>query len=214
MSRLRLVYCLAVLTGAAACQTVSPDKPAPAGPKVVVEEAEAWRSIASDRDAAALDALDERWRQALAAGRAARLSRRIAAEGALLVPEARLARAAPAPGSYRCRYVRPGGRRWVSSAPGFCYVGVEGGQLTLATELRGLRFGGFLWELKGGERLVFLGGAVPPGTRTPLAYGENPSRDAGGLVERIGEFRYRLTLPEPAPGAGLTIVEMVAAPPA
>ncbi len=209
MSRLRLVYCLAALAGTAACQTPSSDKPAAA---VVVEEAEAWRSIASQRDAAALDSLADRWRQALSAGRAANLSRRIAGEGELLVPDVRLPRAAPAPGSYRCRYIRPGGRRWVSSASGFCYVGVEEGQLTLATELRGLRFGGYLWEVKGGERLVFLGGAVPTGTRTAPAYGDNPSRDAAGLVERIGEFRYRLAMPEPAPGVGLTIVELVAAP--
>lgn len=212
MSRLRLFCCLAMLAGAAACQTVPPGVPAPAAPKVVIEEAEAWRSVASGRDAAALDSLDDRWSKALAAGRAANLSRRIAGEGDLLDPNLRLARAAPAPGTYRCRYVRPGGRKWVSSAPGFCYVGIEAGQLTLATELRGLRFGGYLWEVKGGERLVFLGGAVAAGTRTPSAYGENPSRDAVGLFERIGDFRYRLTLPEPAPGAGLTVVELVAAP--
>jgi hypothetical protein len=214
MARLRLVYCLAVLGGAAACQTAPPGKPAESRQSVVVEKAEAWRSVASERDAAALDGLADRWRAALAAGRAANLSRRIAAEGELLAPETRLARAAPAPGAYRCRYVRPGGRKWVSSVQGFCYVGVEEGQLTLATELRGLRFGGYLWELKGGERLVFLGGAVPSGSRTAPAYGENPSLDAAGLVERIGDFRYRLTLPEPAPGAGLTVVELVAAPPA
>lgn len=212
MSRRRLVCCLAVLAAAAACQTLPPDKPAAPRPKVAIEEAEAWRSVASARDTAALDGLPERWRQALAAGRAANLSRRIAAEGELLTPDARLARAAPAPGSYRCRYVRLGGRKWVSSAQGFCYVGVESGQLSLATELRGLRLGGYLWELKGGERLVFLGGAVPAGTRTAAAYGESPSRDAAGLLERIGEFRYRLTMPEPAPGEGLTIVELVAAP--
>jgi hypothetical protein len=212
MPRLRLVYCLVALAGAAACQTVPPVKPAAPGPRVMLEEAEAWRSVASARDAAALDGLPERWRGALAAGRAANLSRRIAAEGALLAPEARLPRAAPAPGSYRCRYVRPGGRKWVSSAPGYCYVGVQAGQLSLATELRGLRLGGYLWELKGGERLVFLGGAVPAGSRIAGGYGENPSRDTAGLVERIGEFRYRLTVPESSPGQGLTVVELVAAP--
>jgi hypothetical protein len=201
-----------VPAAAAACQTLPPARPAATGPKVVVEEAEAWRSVASARDTAALDGLSGRWQQALAAGRAANLSRRIAAEGPLLAPEARLARAAPAPGSYRCRYVRPGGRKWVSSAQGFCYVGVEGGQLSLATELRGLRLGGYLWEQKGGERFVFLGGAVPAGGKTARAYGEDPARDTAGLVERIGEFRYRLILPEPSPGSGLTVVELVAAP--
>jgi hypothetical protein len=212
MSRLRLVCCLAVLAGTAACETVPPDKPEATGPTVVFAESEAWRSVASARDSAALDGLAERWRRALAAGRAANLARRIAAEGELLAPDTRLARAAPAPGSYRCRYVRPGGGKWVSSPPGFCYVGVEAGQLSLATELRGLRLGGYLWEMKGGERLVFLGGAVPAGAKTAAAYGENPARDTVGLVERIGEFRYRLTLPEPSPGVGLTIVELVAAP--
>lgn len=212
MSRLRQVCCLVMLAGAAACQTASPDRTAGDGPKVVAEEAEAWRSVASPRDSAALDSLSDRWRTALAAGRATNLSRRIAAEGELLVPDSRLPRAAPAPGSYRCRFVRPGGRRWVSSAQGFCYVGVEEGQLTLSTEIRGLRFGGYLWELKGGEALVFLGGVVPAGTRTPLAYGDNPTKDSAGLVERIGEFRYRLSLPEPSPGTGLTVVELVAAP--
>jgi hypothetical protein len=212
MPRLGLVVCLAMLTGTAACQTPRPDGPASAKARVVVEEAEPWRGVASQRDVAALDALSDRWRRALAAGRAANLSRRIAAEGELLAPDVRLARAAPAPGSYRCRYVRPGGPKWVSSARGFCYIGVQGGQLSLATELRGLRVAGYLWELKDGERLVFLGGAVQAGAKTAAAYGDAPSRDTAGLVERIGEFRYRLTLPEPSPGTGLTIVEMVAAP--
>lgn len=212
--RLGLVWCLMALVPAAACQPGPPVRPAAARPTIAVEEAEAWRSVASERDSAALDGLPDRWRKALAAGRAAGLGRRIAAEGDLLDPDARLARGAPAPGTYRCRYVRPGGPKWVSSAQGFCYVGVEAGRLSLATELRGLRLGGYLWELKGGERLVFLGGSVPPGTKTAVAYGETPARDAAGLVDRIGEFRYRLTLPEPepAPGTGLTVVELVAAP--
>lgn len=212
MSRLRLVCCLAVLAGTAACQTAPEGQPAQVAPKIVLEETEAWRSIASQRDMLALDSLPARWSQALAAARAANFSRRIAAQGDLLDPEVRLPRAAPAPGTYRCRYVRPGRRAWVNSAQGFCYVGFEEGQLTLASELRGLRFGGYLWELKRGERLVFLGASVPAGARTPLAYGEDASRDVAGLVERIGEFRYRLTLPETAPGAGLTVVEMIAAP--
>ena len=210
MSRLRLVCSLAALAAAAACQKVPP--PASAAPKVVIEEVEAWRSVASARDSAAIDGLTGRWSQALAASRAANMTRRIAAEGDLLDPEARLAWAAPAPGSYRCRYLRPGGRKWVSSAQGFCYIGVEGGQLSLATELRGFRIAGYLWELKGGDQLVFLGGIVPAGAKTSAAYGENPSRDMVGLVERIGEFRYRLTVPELPPGTGLTVVELVAAP--
>ena len=212
MVRLRLVCPLAMLA-AAACQTVPRPPPGAPRPTVTVEEAEAWRRVASARDAAALDGLAARWGQALAAARSAGLARRVAAEGVLLLPGAGLARAAPAPGSYRCRSIRLGERKWTASAQGFCYVGVEGGQLSFATELRGLRLGGYLWELKGGDRLVFLGAAVAPGARTAKAYGDDPARDSAGLVERIGEFRYRLVLPEPG-GPGLTLVEIVAAPPA
>ncbi|HET9641225.1 MAG TPA: DUF4893 domain-containing protein, partial [Allosphingosinicella sp.] len=191
---------------------VPPPGPASPAPVVLVEEAEAWRGIASPRDSALIDSLAGRWERALSAGRAAGLTRRISGEGVLLAPAERLGRAAPAPGTYRCRYVRPGGRRWAASPQGFCYIGVEAGQLSLATELRGLRLGGYLWELKGGERLVFLGAAVPAAGRTAAAYGENPTRDTAGLLERIGDFRYRLTLPEPAPGSAFTVIDLVAAP--
>jgi hypothetical protein len=203
---------LLLVLALAACQTTAPRAPGVPRPTVVVEEAEAWRGIASPRDAAILDALGARWGQALAAARSAGFSRRIAAEGALLDPAVRLPRAAPAPGTYRCRSIRLAARKWTVSPQGFCYVGVEAGQLTVASELRGLRFGGYAWELKGGERLVFLGAAVAPGRKTAGAYGDDPARDSAGTVERIGDFRYRIALPEPAPVSGLTIVELVAAP--
>lgn len=212
MSHARLVFPLAML-GAAACQTVPPKPAGAPQPSGVVEEAEPWRRVASPRDLAALDGLAAGWDRAMAAARAAGLTRRVAAEGVLLVRGAGLARAAPSPGSYRCRYVRLGTRKWTASAQAYCYVGVEGGQLSLATELRGLRLGGYLWEMKSGDRLVFLGAAVPAGDKSARAYGDNPAADSAGIVERIGEFRYRLALPEPAPGAGMTIVDMVAAPP-
>jgi hypothetical protein len=211
MSRLLVVWPLASLA-AASCQTVPPPLAEAPRPSVTVEEAEPWRRVASARDAAALDAVAAGWDRALAASRAAGLARRVAAEGVLLVPGAGLPRAAPAPGTYRCRYVRLGVRKWTASAQAYCYVGVGAGQLSLATELRGLRLGGYLWELKSGERLVFLGATAPTGGKTPPAYGDNPVGDSAGLVERIGEFRYRLVLAEPAPGGGLVVVDMVAAP--
>lgn len=211
MSRLLLVWPLASLA-AASCQTAPPRAAEAPRPSVTVEEAEPWRRIASARDSAALDALAAGWERALAASRAAGVTRRIAAEGVLLAPGAGLPRAAPAPGAYRCRYVRLGARKWTASAQAYCYVGVEAGQLSLATELRGLRLGGYLWELKSGDRLVFLGAATPAGGKTAPAYGDNPAGEWAGLVERIGDFRYRLVLPEPAPGGGLTVVDLVAAP--
>lgn len=203
---------LPAMLAVAACQKAPPQTPGAPRTSVTIEEAEPWRSIASARDSAALDGLAAAWDRALAASRAAGLARRVSAEGALLIRDSGLARAAPAPGSYRCRYVRLGPSKWTASAQNYCFVGVEAGQLSLATELRGLRLGGYLWEVKGSDRLVFLGAAVPAGGKTAPAYGDNPAADAAGLVQRIGEFRYRLVLAEPAPGAGVTIVDMVAAP--
>ena len=203
---------LLMLPGLAACQTARPQTPDMPRASVVVEEAEPWRGVASARDAAAVEGVGARWTQALAASRGAGFVKRVSAEGVLLEPAAGLPRAAPAPGSYRCRSIRLGARRWTASAQGFCYVGVEDGQLSLATELKGLRLGGYLWELKGGARLVFLGAAVAAGSKSAAAYGDDPARDTAGLFERIGEFRYRLALPDGPPGAGLTVVELVAAP--
>lgn len=211
MMRLRLAWAPAILA-AAACQTAAPPPPGAPRPSVTVEEAEPWRRVASARDSAAVDGLAAQWERALAASRAAGLTRRVAAEGALLERGAILPRPAPAPGSYRCRSIRLGARKWTASAQGFCYVGVEAGQLSLTTELRSLRLGGYLWELKNGERLVFLGASVPPGARSAPAYGDNPALDQGGVVERIGEFRYRVVLPGAAPGGEMTVIDLLAAP--
>ena len=213
VERLRLpLSCALALAGAAACQTVPPQPPGTPRPTVVVEEAEAWRAVASPRHSAALDALAAQWDRALAATRAAGLGRRAASEGPLLDRSAALPRGAPPPGSYRCRFVRLGTKRWSASAQGFCYVTVVAGQLSLATELRGLRLGGYLWEPKAGDRLVFLGAAVPAGGKTAPAYRGDAPDDVAGVVDRIGEFRYRLALPEPGAGHDFTVVELVAAP--
>ncbi|HEX8621937.1 MAG TPA: DUF4893 domain-containing protein [Allosphingosinicella sp.] len=211
MARLHPVWLVATLA-AASCQRVPPPAAEAPRPSVTVEEAEPWRRVASPGDAAALDSLAAGWERALAAARAAGLARRVAAEGALLAPGAGLPRAAPPPGPYRCRYVRLGARKWTASAQAYCYVGVEAGQLSLATELRGLRLGGYLWEVKSADRLVFLGAAARAGSRTASAYGDNPAADARGLVERIGDFRYRLVLAEPDSAAELVVVDLVAAP--
>jgi hypothetical protein len=166
------------MLGLAACQTPVPGAPGAARPSVVVEEAEAWRQVASPRDSALLDGLPARWGTALAAARAAGLSKRLDAERTLLLPSARLARAAPAPGPYRCRSIRLGERRWTASAPAYCFVGVEQGQLTLATEIKGLHVGGYLWELKEGDGLVFLGALAPGAGKAATAYGESPASDS------------------------------------
>jgi hypothetical protein len=207
-----------ILAAAAAlggCQTLAPPPPGEAGASATLEEPEAWRSVATSSDAASIEGLAGDWAAVRDALRAARLARRAEAEGPLLDPAAGLPRAAPAPGPYSCRLMRLGGaasisRPWRETGGFFCYVGVEGDRLSLTVEGGPERLGGYLWEEKNNARLVFLGAAAPP-RRTLPAYGDVPAANAAGIVERIGDFRYRLVLPGRG-GSRLAVYELAAAP--
>ena len=184
--------------------------------EVAVEPVEQWRSVATAEDAALLEGLVARWRAALAAAKGKGFARRIAAAGDVLDPEAGQPRAAPGPGPYRCTLYRigPAARRtpaWSASREAFCFVGVgEDKQLTLTSELAGRRVGGYLWEQKDGDALVFLGAAIPRGGKTAPQYGEEGAAGAVGLFERVDELSYRLVLPEPQ--GGVHIIALTPAP--
>jgi len=199
----------------AACQTAAVRPPASAGATVTLEEPEGWRRTATAAGIAAVDALDSRWITALAEVRRRGGGRAVTAEGPLLDPAAALARAAPAPGPYRCRMLRvaaPGGRTrgLTVSRSGFCFIGVEGDQLSLTSEVAGYRLGGYLYETGSTTRLIFLGASAPARGRA-AGYGEDPTRDAAGRFERVDEFRYRLILPAAA-GPELQVFELIPAP--
>ena len=200
----------------AGCQTGMPRAPAPPTATVVLEEQEAWRQVATTAGQAALDTLDARWATALADAKRRGATRAIAAEGALLDPQAAQPRAAPAPGPYRCRLLRvaaPGARvRGIAAArSGFCFVGVEGEQLSLTSEITGYRLGGYLYETPKSAALVFLGVSAPPRGRIALGYGEDPAKDSAGRFERVDEFRYRLVVPA-AVGPELLVFELIPSP--
>ena len=209
-----LAYAFPILL--AGCQTPARQAPERARPAVTLEEPEAWRSVASATSQAQLDGMPARWQQALQAARTRTHARRVAAEGPLLDPSAGLPRAAPAPGPYRCRVVRIGGGTarepaFAASRPAFCFVGVEQDQLSLTTETASSRLGGYLWEGKDSRRLVFLGSEMAAGAKRAAAYGEAPARDAAGILERIGDFRYRLAVPTRG-AAGLLVYDLTAFP--
>jgi len=210
-----LLLPLLVLGG---CQTPrAPDAEAPRPTAVVEpEEIEEWRTIASPADAQSLDTLAESWAEALADARR-RYRRAVAAEGPLLAPDLREPRAAPTPGTYRCRAIRLGARSprvpaWSVSREGFCYIGVEDDQLSFASEIPGSRIGGYLWDVKEQDRLVFLGATVPARAKTAPPYGETPGLDWAGLLERTEDFTFRLSLPRREGEARLVVIELIAAP--
>ena len=60
------------------------------------------------------------------------------------------------------------------------------------------------------RRAVFLGTIAFAEERRPAAYGHAAGRDMAGVVERIGEGRWRLALPFPPLGGALALVEFSA----
>jgi hypothetical protein len=209
---------LSILLGLAlaGCQTATTPAPKPGGVTVSVEEVEAWRQTATTAGQATLDSLDTRWTLAIADAKRRGATRAIAAEGALLDPRGGEARAAPAPGPYRCRLLRvaaPGARvRGIAAVrSGFCFVGVEGEELSLTTEVLGYRFGGYLYETPRSAELVFLGTSAARRGPVAVGYGEDPAKDVAGRFERVGEFRYRLAVPAAA-GPELLVFELIPAP--
>jgi hypothetical protein len=215
--RCSAILVTAMLAAAAAgCQTAPSGAPEKARPSVVVGEPEKWREVASPAGEDAIEGLETTWAQALEEARQ-RFRRRVTAEGALLEAGGGLPRAAPAPGPYRCRVVRIGAGRsgapaYAAGRQGFCFVGVQDDQLSLTSEVSGARIGGHLWETEQSARLVFLGAAIPGGARLAPAYGANAEGDVAGIVERLGQFRYRLAIATPGAAQKLAIFELTAAP--
>jgi hypothetical protein len=209
----RFALLLSLAAALPACRTAAgADDPAPAA--VQVEPEEDWRRTALSEHAAVAEDMPP-----LFAGLAA-AARRSAADRDLLDPALVLPAVTPAPGPYRCRLVRlpapaaatPAARRERSGGrPAFCFVGAEGERLSLTLETPARRLGGFLWPSGDPRRMVFLGAGFAPPARTAPAYAASAAGNTAGLLERIGDFRYRLAVRGPAPGT-VDVYELVAAP--
>jgi hypothetical protein len=56
-------------------------------------------------------------------------------------------------------------------------------------------------------RAIFLGTLVLGDETSPLQYGQDAARDMAGLIERVGDARWRLVLPYPAFESILDVIE-------
>jgi hypothetical protein len=205
---------LALALLAAGCAT-KPRLPPGVTPRVEVAEpllSEAWKAVATAADEDRISRLGLAWQQALAeAGKSS--ASEIRSEGVLLRPRAALPRPAPTPGSYNCRLIKLGratakGPAIEKFKPFFCYVEVDGDQLTIVKQTGSQRPAGRLWEDDDPTRLVFLGSLALGGEDQPLAYGDNPKRDMAGVFERIAPFRWRLVIPWPQSTSKLDVFEL------
>jgi hypothetical protein len=175
--------------------------------------AEAWMVIASDGDEQRIRNLDAAWAVGLSEARKAGFTRAVTDEGLLLQVDAGLPYPAPTPGSYSCRLVKLGSSGKGKPAferfkPFFCYVQVDGEDLTIVKQTGSQRPAGRLWEDENRRRLIFLGSLALGNEETPLAYGDDPRRDMAGYFERIAPFRWRLVIPWPQDGAKLNVFEL------
>jgi len=171
-----------------------------------------WRAIATEPDRARLRDWRSAWVQAIDKAKASGHGAEIAAEGALLHPDAALAGATPPVGDYRCRVIKLGAKAkgaldYVSYPSFTCRIAEEGGMLSF-TKLDGSqRPCGFLFP-GDGSRMIFLGTMLLSDERKPLDYGRDRERDMAGAFERIGDRRWRLALPYPHWESTLDVVEI------
>ncbi|MDB5713442.1 MAG: hypothetical protein JWO15_839 [Sphingomonadales bacterium] len=211
-----MLVAAALIVGLAGCKSVqSPGSVVVSGNDAIeAPRANDWRLIASSVDAARVGAIAADWSPALDDARAHGGMKAVLEEGELLDPKAALPRPAPPPGIYHCRVVRLGltnenrKKALVAFKPFFCFVAVEGPLLTFTKGTGTHRPGGRLWE-DNDKQMVFLG-SISENPDGPLpAYGDNPMSNQVGIVERIGEFRWRMVLPGSTPEAKLDVIELV-----
>ncbi len=172
-----------------------------------------WRSIATPGDRHRLREWRTAWVEALGMARAAGHGATLAQEGTLLQPDAALAWEDPPPGFYRCRTIKVGGQSEAMldyiAYPWFdCRIRMENGLMSF-TKLSGSQRPIGLLLPYVGQRMVFLGTLQLGDESRPLQYGRDTERDMAGVIERIGEAKWRLVFPYPHFESTIDILELV-----
>lgn len=174
-----------------------------------------WRTTATPADRARL----REWRTAFLEGleqaRAGGAAAAVAAEGALLDPDAGGVPGLPPAGDYACRVLKLGARR----AGGLSYVGypafrcrieASGGLLRFRKQTGSQRPVGRIFDGDAGSgRPVFLGTLVLGDERRALPYGADPDRNMIGVFDSLPDGRWRLLLPRPAFESVMDVIELV-----
>ncbi|WP_293646012.1 DUF4893 domain-containing protein [Sphingopyxis sp. RIFCSPHIGHO2_12_FULL_65_19] len=195
---------------AGACRTVPPMPPSAADAPA---ETGTWRATATAQDQGRIRGWYSSWQTALADARAKGFGADIDREGVLLQPAAALPNPHLPAGDYRCRTIKVGaqgrgGLSYVAYGWFRCRVSAEQGLSSLTKVTGSQRPVGLIFpdNLK---RQVFLGTLELGDEKMAVNYGSDRMRDMAGLVERIGDNRWRLVLPAPAYESLLDVIELV-----
>ena len=197
---------LAVLAAASGCNVL--EQPNGLIPRYTT----AYKQVISENDRVRLRDWRKTFEQALTEARKLH-STEVAGEGALLDPDAALAAPAIPNGMYRCRVVKLGSRTagspdFLETSSSTCRVRAERALQRLAKLGGPQRYVGLIFP---GDaiRSVFLGTLVLADERRALQYGQDQQRDVAGYVERIGQNRWRLVMPQPHFESRFDVMELV-----
>lgn len=184
-----------------------------AGPAAAVPAAASWRGIATDFDRERARKWRTAWVRAVARARAGGHGAEIAREGLLLEPDSALRGVAPPAGDYRCRVLKLGAKSeglldYVAYPFFDCRISAGDGPMDFVKLTGSQRPVGRLFA-DSDRRLVFLGTLQLGDERGVLRYGHDRQRDMIGLLERIGERRWRMAFPYPAFESMLDVIELV-----
>ena len=173
-----------------------------------------WRAAATNNDREKLRDWRSAFVEGLAEARAAGHASAIAAEGALLEPDAALGGPIPN-GEFRCRATKlgaktPGMLPYVAYPAFRCRIQQDGNVQDFAKLTGSQRPVGLIYP---GDSLrqVFLGTMMLGDETRAMQYGLDPDRDVAAFVERIGERRWRMVIPRPAFESDTDVIELVPA---
>ena len=173
-----------------------------------------WRRVATAADRERLRGWRETWLEALAEARGTEAAG-IDREGSLFSTDGALSGAMPPAGDYRCRVFKLGSQgaptRGFTAYPSFACRVEDRGELRSLTKTGGVQRPVGLLFPDGASRAVFLGTLALGDETGVMEYGRDAYRDLAGIVERIGERRWRLALPRPRFESKLDVIELVPA---
>ena len=173
----------------------------------------AYKQVISEDDRVRLRDWRKTFVDALGEARNSGHGSEIAREGALLDPDAALPGPAIPNGMYRCRVIKLGSK--TKGPRDFLVTPTVNCRIKAERELQRLgklggpqRYVGLIFP-DDAIRNVFLGTLVFADETRALQYGQDQQRDVAGYLERIGEKRWRLVMPQPHFESRLDVLELV-----
>jgi hypothetical protein len=175
-----------------------------------------WRRVATPADRVRIREWRTAFSEAIGQARASGHAADVAAEGALLDPDAGRGGPPPPAGDYRCRVVKlgskgPGGLGYVAYPSFACRIEQEGRLASFRKLTGSQRPVGVILDGGTAGKPIFLGTLMLGDEKTVLDYGRDPDRDLAGAFEQLAARRWRLLLPYPRFESVMDVIELVPA---